>query len=45
MHMLPAAATFETAREASIQSARDLYGEHSAAARALEQAWSAVGVR
>ena len=32
-----------TAREATMQSARDLYGPESAAARAIEQAWAAVG--
>jgi thermolysin len=45
VYMLPSAATFETAREATIQSANDLYGAQSAAVRALEQAWTAVGVR
>jgi len=45
VYMLPSGTTFETAREATIQSARDLYGAESAAVRALEQAWTAVGVR
>ena len=45
MYMLPAAATFATAREATLQSARDLYGPASAAVRAIGQAWAAVGVR
>jgi len=45
LFMLPSGATFATARAATIQSALDLYGEGSAAARAVEQAWSAVGVR
>ncbi len=45
MYMLPASATFSTAREATIQSARDLYGPASEAARAIGQAWAAVGVR
>jgi Zn-dependent metalloprotease len=43
--MLPAGASFDTARAATIQSARDLYGDGSVAARAIEQAWTAVGVR
>jgi thermolysin len=42
--MLPASATFSIAREATIQSARDLYGSNSAAERAVTQAWTAAGV-
>jgi Zn-dependent metalloprotease len=42
--MLHAGATFATAREATIQSARDLYGASSAAERAVTQAWTAAGV-
>lgn len=42
--MLPASANFATARAATIQSARDLYGAGSPAERAVSQAWSAVGV-
>jgi thermolysin len=42
--MLPANATFATARAATIQAARDLYGANSAAERAVTQAWTAVGV-
>jgi thermolysin len=45
VYMLPSGATFDIAREATIQSARDLYGAGSPAARAIEQAWTAVGVR
>jgi Zn-dependent metalloprotease len=45
VYMLPSAATFGTARDATVQSARDLFGPESAAARAVEQAWGAVGVR
>ena len=45
VYMLPSGATFEIAREATIQSAHDLYGAESAAVRAIEQAWAAVGVR
>ena len=45
VYMLPSAATFGTARDATVQSARDLFGPASAAARAVEQAWAAVGVR
>jgi thermolysin len=42
--MLPASANFATARAATIQAARDLYGSGSPAERAVTQAWSAVGV-
>ena len=42
--MLPSTATFSTARAATIQAARDLYGDSSAAARAITDAWTAVGV-
>ena len=42
--MLPSSATFATARAATIQAARDLYGAGSAAERAVTQAWTAVGV-
>jgi thermolysin len=42
--MLPSSASFATARAATIQSARDLYGAGSPAERAVSQAWSAVGV-
>ena len=42
--LLPASATFSTARAATIQAARDLYGANSAAVNALTQAWTAVGV-
>ncbi|HXH25603.1 MAG TPA: M4 family metallopeptidase [Vicinamibacterales bacterium] len=42
--LLPANATFATARAATIQAARDLYGAGSAAERAITQAWTAVGV-
>jgi thermolysin len=42
--MLPANATFSTARTATIQAARDLYGANSAPERAVTQAWTAVGV-
>jgi thermolysin len=43
--MLPSNATFSTARAATIQSARDLYGAGSAAERAVTEAWTAVGVQ
>ena len=43
--LLPSNATFAVARAATIQSARDLYGPGSAAERAVDQAWAAVGVR
>lgn len=42
--MMPAAADFSTARAATIQAARDLYGAGSAAERAIVQGWTAVGV-
>jgi Zn-dependent metalloprotease len=42
--MLPSDATFSTARAATIQAARDLFGSGSAAERAVTQAWTAVGV-
>ena len=42
--MLPPTANFSTARAATIQSARDLYGAGSPAERAVTQAWTAVGV-
>lgn len=44
VYMLPSAADFAVAREATLQSARDLYGARSEAVRAIEQAWDAVGV-
>ncbi len=43
--MLPADATFSTARAATIQAAHDLYGENSGVTRAVAQAWAAVGVQ
>ena len=42
--LLPSSATFSTARAATIQAARDLYGPSSAAERAVTEAWKAVGV-
>ena len=42
--MLPASARFSTARSATIQAARDLYGAGSAVERAITDAWTAVGV-
>ena len=42
--LLPASANFSTASAATIQAARDLYGANSAAANAITQAWTAVGV-
>jgi bacillolysin len=42
--LLPSNASFSTARAATIQAARDLYGTGSAPERAVTQAWSAVGV-
>jgi thermolysin len=37
-------ATFTQARQATLQAAADLYGESSPTARAVRQAWTAVGV-
>jgi thermolysin len=42
--LMPADATFATARAATIQAARDLYGPGNAVERAVTQAWTAVGV-
>jgi thermolysin len=42
--LMPANATFATARAATIQAARDLYGSNSAPERAVTEAWTAVGV-
>jgi len=42
--LLPANATFAMARVATLQAARDLYGAGSDVERAIEQAWTAVGV-
>lgn len=42
--LLPANATFALARAATLQAARDLYGAGSDVERAIEQAWTAVGV-
>jgi Zn-dependent metalloprotease len=41
---MPANSTFATARAATIQAARDLYGVGSAPEIAMTQAWTAVGV-
>jgi bacillolysin len=43
--LLPSNATFSTARSATIQAARDLYGAGSAPERAITEAWTAVGVQ
>jgi len=42
--LMPANSTFSTCRAATIQAARDLYGNGSPAETALTQAWNAVGV-
>jgi bacillolysin len=42
--LLPANATFSTARAATIQAARDLYPTNAAVLNAVTQAWTAVGV-
>jgi Zn-dependent metalloprotease len=41
---LAPSATFSQARAATIQAARELYGQGSAAESAVIQAWNAVGV-
>lgn len=43
--LLPANATFATARAATIQAARDLYPTTPAVVNAVTQAWTAVGVQ
>jgi thermolysin len=42
--LMPANATYSTARAVTIQAANDLYGASSAATRAVTQAWTALGV-
>ena len=42
--LMPANATFATARAATIQAARDLYGATAPVVNAVTQAWTAVGV-
>jgi thermolysin len=42
--LMPATATYATARAATLQAARDLYGASSTVERAITQAWTAVGV-
>jgi bacillolysin len=42
--LLPANATFATARAATIQAARDLYATTPSVVNAVTQAWTAVGV-
>jgi Zn-dependent metalloprotease len=42
--LIPANATFATARAATIQAARDLYPASAAVVNAVTQAWTAVGV-
>lgn len=42
--LMPANATFLTARTVTIQAARDLYGAGGTVERAVTQAWDAVGV-
>ncbi len=44
VYMLPASATFSMARAATIQAARDLYGDGSGPEVSITQAWTAVGV-
>jgi thermolysin len=42
--LMPANSTFATARAATVQAARDLYGIGGTVERSVTQAWSAVGV-
>lgn len=44
VYMMPSDSTFQASRAATIQAAADLYGAGSAAAEAIAQAWTAVGV-
>ncbi len=44
MNYLPPQATFYQARNLTIQAAEDLYGDNSVEARAVDDAWKAVGV-
>ena len=45
IHRVPDAhATFAQARQATLRAASELYGDSSAAFRAVSQAWTAVGV-
>ena len=44
MFLMPANATFATARAATIQAARDLYPTAASVVNAVTQAWTAVGV-
>jgi len=43
--LMPSSSTFALTRQATIQSARDLFGAGSPAERAITQAWDAVGVQ
>ena len=43
--LIPSSSTFALVRVATIQAARDLYGNGSPADRAITQAWDAVGVQ
>ena len=43
--LMPANSTFSVAREATIQSARDMFGAGHDVERAIGEAWTAVGVR
>jgi thermolysin len=43
VYLLPSTANFSTARAATLQAARDLYGG-GAVERAITEAWTAVGV-
>src|SRR5688572_28461999 len=44
VYLKPPRASFATARAATLQAARELYGPGSGAERALAEAWTAVGV-
>ena len=43
--LMPSGSTFALTRVATIQAARDLYGDNSTVERAITQAWDAVGVQ
>jgi thermolysin len=42
--LLPPSASFGQARNATVQAARELYGQNSPAERAVAEAWTAVGL-
>ena len=43
--LMPADSTFSIARKTTIQSARDMFGAGHTVERAIDEAWTAVGIR